>query len=170
MNLLIAYSMFFGSFLTGSPELTVQSDAVKIDFVEGKDTQGSIGGFKATIVFDVNDLANSTISGTVDVNTISTGNPKRDEHLKTADYFDAKKFPTMAFKSTGISQEGDRFTMKGQMTIKEVTREETITFGFADNTFKGSTTIQLSYYKVGGYANKKPEQTNVKISFLVPVQ
>ncbi|MBI3133944.1 MAG: YceI family protein [Bacteroidetes bacterium] len=169
MNLLLAYSLFFGASLTGVNELTIQSDAVKIEFVEGKDTHGSIGGFQATILFDVNDLANASISGTVDVNTIDTGTPKRDEHLKTADYFDAQKYPTMGFKSTSFSKDGDTFVMKGLMKIKDVEREETIHFSFADNTFKGSSTIQLSYYKVGGYANKKPDQTNVKISFLVPV-
>lgn len=169
MNALLAYTFFAGSFLSPVNELTVKSDAVKIEFVADKETTGSIGGFQATILFDADDLANSSISGTVDVKTLDTGIPKRDDHLKSSDYFDAKKFPTMGFKSSSIALEGDAFIMKGTMMIKDVEHEETIKFTFADNTFKGSTTIQLSYYKVGGYANKKPEETNIPITFLIPV-
>lgn len=170
MNLLSALAFFLGTSLTGVNEFKIQSDAVKISFVEGKDTKGTIGGFKASIVFDTNDLANSSISGTVDVNTLSTDNPKRDEHLKSADYFEAAKYPVMSFKSTSISSDDlTKFSMKGLMKIKDVEREETITFTFSDNVFSASTTIQLAYYKVGSYAKKKPEQTNVKISFTIPV-
>jgi len=169
MNILLAASLYFGTFLTGVNELKIKSDAVKISFIGDKETAGTIGGFQATILFDKEDLANSSISGTVDVNTISTETPKRDEHLKSADYFDAKKFPTMGFKSTSITAEADSYIMKGMMTIKGIEHAESIKFTFADNTFKGSSTIHLSHYKVGSYGDKKPEDTNVKIRFVVPV-
>lgn len=169
MNLLIGTAFLTASFFSPMNELTIKTDAVKIEFVGDQETTGSIGGFVATILFDANDLANSSISGTVDVKTLDTGVPKRDDHLKSSDYFDAKKFPAMGFKSTSITLEGDAFIMKGTMMIKDVEHEETIKFTFADNIFKGSATIQLSYYKVGGYANKKPEETNVPITFLVPI-
>lgn len=166
---LIAYTFLAGSFLSPVTELKIQSDAVKIHFVGDKETEGTVSGFQANILFDANDLTNSTISGTVDVKTLDTGIPKRDDHLKSADYFDAEKFPTMGFKSTSIILEGDAFVMKGMMTIKDVEREETIKFTFEDNTFKAKSIIQLSYYKVGGYANRKPADTEVKINFLIPV-
>jgi polyisoprenoid-binding protein YceI len=169
MNLLIGTAFLAASFFSGTTELKIKSDAVKIEFIEGKDTKGTIGGFQATILFDANDLANSRISGTVDVKTLDTGIPKRDEHLKSADYFEAAKFPTMGFVSTSITSEGDAFIMKGLMTIKDVEREETIKFNYADNTFIASSTIQLSYYNVGGYAKKKPADTEIRISFLIPV-
>jgi polyisoprenoid-binding protein YceI len=169
MNLFIATSFLAASFLGNPAELKIKSDAVKIQFVGDKETEGTIGGFQASILFDAANLANSTISGTVDVKTLDTGIPKRDEHLKTADFFDVEKYPTMGFKSTSITAEGDAFIMKGLMTIKDVEREETLKFNYADNTFRASSTIQLSYYNVGGYAKKKPAETEVKISFLIPV-
>jgi polyisoprenoid-binding protein YceI len=169
MNLLIGTAFLAASFFSGTTELKIKSDAVKIQFVGDKETDGTIGGFQASILFDAADLANSTISGTVDVKTLDTGIPKRDEHLKTADFFDAEKYPTMGFKSTSITAEGDSFIMKGLMTIKDVEREETIKFTYADDTFKAKSTIQLSYYNVGGYAKKKPADTEVKISLLIPV-
>ena len=169
MNLLIGTAFLAASFFSGTTEFKIKSDAVKIEFIEGKDTKGTIGGFQASIIFDANDLAKSTISGTVDLKTLDTGTPKRDEHLRSADYFEAAKYPTMGFKSTSITAEGDAFIMKGLMTIKDVEREESIKFTYTDNTFKANSTIQLSYYNVGGYAKKKPSETEVKISFLIPV-
>lgn len=169
MNALLAYALLFAPFVDGPAELTIKTDEVKIKFIGDKETEGTIGGFKATIQFDVNDVANSSISGTVDVNTLDTDTPKRDEHLKSADYFDAKKYPTMGFKSTSIKLEGDEYIMMGKMTIKDVEHEEKIHFTFAENLFKGSCSIHLSNYKVGSYANKKPEDTVVKIRFYVPV-
>lgn len=169
MNLFIATSFLAASFLGNPAELKIKSDAVKIQFVGDKETDGSIGGFQASILFDAEDLANSTISGTVDVKTLDTGIKKRDEHLKSSDYFDAATYPTMGFKSTSITSEGDTFIMKGLLTIKDVEREETIKFTYAENTFKAKSTIQLSYYNVGSYAKRKPADTEVKISFLIPV-
>lgn len=169
MNTFFAYLFLMNPFLGGVSELTIKSDDVKIGFYVDEKHSGTISGFKATILFDVNDLANSSISGTVDAATLNTENPKRDEHLQSADYLDAKKYPTMGFKSTAIVAEGDGFVMKGLMTIKDVEREESIKFGYSDNLFKGTSTISMSYYNIGGYAKKKPEETQVKISFAVPV-
>lgn len=151
--------------------LTVKSDAVKINFVADMDqTEGSVGGFVGKIFFDTDDLAKSVIQGNVDVNTLNTGNDKRDKHLKSADFFDAKSFSTMSFTSVKIVQKGERYVMTGKMKIKGTEREETITFSYTDKVFKGEGTIQLSYYKVGKYGDQKPDETNVKISFAIPVK
>lgn len=149
--------------------LTVKSDAVKINFVaDMQKTEGTIGGFVAKIFFDLEDLSKSIIQGNVDVNTLSTGNTKRDDHLKSPDYFEAETYPTMSFRSTKIEQKGDKFIMTGLMKIKDNEREETITFSYSDKIFKGEGTIQAANY--GIFEKKGPDKTNVKISFLVPVE
>lgn len=162
-------SLFFLPVIAGVAELKIKSDDVKIEFVVDADHAGSLGGFEATILFDANDLTNSSIAGTVDATTLDTDNAKRDAHLKSADYLDVEKYPTMGFKSTSISADANGFVMTGLMTIKDVEREEKITFSFADNTFKGSSSMALAHYKVGGYAKKKPEDTMITISFVIPV-
>ena len=151
-------------------ELTVKSDGVKIDFVaDMQNTAGTVGGFEAKIKFDLNDLMNSTIVGSVDVSTLNTGNKKRDDHLKSADYFEQETYPKMTFTSTGFKKEGDKIVMIGKMKIKNVEREETITFTFKNNQFTGECTIQAANYDLGSFAKKKPEKTNVKINFSIPV-
>jgi len=151
-------------------ELKVKSEGTKISFVaDMQKTAGTISGFEATIKLDLENIENSTISGSVDVNTLNTGTAKRDDHLKSDDYFDAAKFPKMSFTSTSIKKEGDQYVMMGNMTIKDITREEKITFTYTENVFKASCTIQLAHYKVGNFGDQKPEKTNVNISFEIHV-
>lgn len=64
---------------------------------------------------------------TIPVSTIDTGVKKRDDHLKSADFFDAKKFPNMTFKSKKFTGSLDHFKMTGDLKIKDVTKEVTFT-------------------------------------------
>lgn len=159
------------SLSASAQELTLNLDAVRITFVaDMQNTEGTVSGLKATIRFDKEDLTHATIEGTVDVQTLNTGNKKRDNHLKSADYFDVAKYPVMTFKSKKIEKTDERYVMTGMLTIKDVVREESIAFRFADNVFKGQSTIQLAHYGVGSFAKKSPDKTDVTISFLLPVQ
>ena len=67
----------------------------------------------------------STVEATVDMTSIDTSNSKRDEHLKSPDFFDVAKFPKMTFKSKSISGTPDKFTVAGDLTIKGVTKPVT---------------------------------------------
>jgi len=58
---------------------------------------------------------------------IDTGNGKRDQHLKGPDFFSAKEFPTLSFKSTSIKKAGDGFAVTGDLTAKGVTKPITVT-------------------------------------------
>lgn len=168
-NLLIAL-FFIAPFVVTAQELTVKMDGVKISFVaDMQNTSGTVSGFKAKIKFNTDDLAKSSIEGSVDVKTLDTGNKKRDEHLKTADFFDAETYPTMSFKSVSFTQSGNEFVMKGKMKIKNIERDETITFTYANKVFKGVGTIQAANYDLGSFAKKDPSKTNVKITFEIPV-
>jgi polyisoprenoid-binding protein YceI len=167
---IIVAALFLMPFMSVAQELTLNMESVNISFLaDMQKTTGTISGLQAKIKFNMDDLAQSSISGTVDASTLDTGNPKRDEHLKSADFFEVATYPTMGFKSVSIEQDGNSYVMKGMMTIRDVEREEKIVFTFTDNVFKGETTIQAAHYKIGNYANKKPEKTNVKITFVLPV-
>src|SRR5437868_4273658 len=69
----------------------------------------------------------SHVEVTIDVASISTGDEKRDGHLKSADFFDIEKYPTITFRSTAVRPTGkDRFEVDGDLTIREVTRPVTL--------------------------------------------
>ena len=74
---------------------------------------------------DLSDLTEANISFKFDVASINTRNEDRDNHLKSADFFDAEQFPTITFESTSITKSGDSFDVTGNLTIKGVTKEVT---------------------------------------------
>lgn len=169
MKKLIAIALFLIPFISNAQELTVKSEAVAISFLaDMSKTKGTIGGFEAKINFNMEDLASSSIIGSVMTNTLNTGSKKRDKHLKTADFFDAEKYPKMTFTSKSFKKEGDKIVMTGVMKIMETENEETITFTYADKLFKGVGTIQAKTY--GIYANKEADETDVVITFAIPVE
>lgn len=90
-------------------------------------THGRFNDFTAEIVYDAENMAKSSVDATVQIASVSTDNEKRDGHLKSPDFFDAEKFPTMTFKSTKITPAGKgKFKMTGDLTMRGVTK--TVTF------------------------------------------
>lgn len=73
---------------------------------------------------DKNDFENSIISFEAQVDSIDTGVEQRDEHLRSSDFFEAEKYPTITFKSTSFKKNDsdDSYTMEGDLTIKEITK------------------------------------------------
>ena len=89
-------------------------------------TTGKFDDFTGTIVFDGKNFAAASVELTVQMASVDTDDEKRDEHLRSADFFETEKFPTMDFKSKKVTKgEGDAFTITGDLTIKGVTKEVT---------------------------------------------
>ncbi len=85
---------------------------------------GSFDIFQASVQTEEEDFMKATIRFKADINSISTGNEQRDGHLKSADFFEAEKYPQLKFTATKFeSVDGDRsFNMYGDLTIKDVTK------------------------------------------------
>lgn len=83
---------------------------------------GNIKSFGAELESEGDDFTNAAISFSGDINSIDTGNGDRDGHLKSGDFFEAEKYPAMTFKSTSVEKDGDDYTVKGDLTIKDVTK------------------------------------------------
>ncbi len=64
--------------------------------------RGEFGKTEGKIVLDENDVTKSTVEATIDVASVNTREEKRDAHLKSPEFFDAAKFPTMTFTSTKV--------------------------------------------------------------------
>jgi len=86
--------------------------------------KGEFTKVTGTVDLDEKEITLSKVDATIDATTISTREPKRDAHLKSADFFDVAKFPTITFKSTSISKGADgRLKMTGDLTLHGVTRQ-----------------------------------------------
>ncbi len=89
--------------------------------------KGQMRGVKGVVDIDDKDLTKSKVDVTLDVGTITTMNPKRDEHLKSPDFLDAQKFPTIKFVSKKVTKSGDGLTVTGDLTIRGVTKTSILT-------------------------------------------
>lgn len=84
---------------------------------------GRFTDFVATIQFDPKDLAKSSVEATVQATSISTDNERRDNHLRSDDFFAVEKNPTLTFKSTKITPGKDNtFKLAGDLTMRGVTK------------------------------------------------
>jgi polyisoprenoid-binding protein YceI len=86
--------------------------------------RGEFTSTKGTVRWDGKDLATAVVEATIDAASINTREPKRDAHLRSADFFDAEKFPTLTFKSTKVEPAGaGKLRMTGDLTLRGVTRQ-----------------------------------------------
>lgn len=84
--------------------------------------RGEFGNLSGSVTVDDADLTKSSIMAEVDATTINTRDGKRDEHLKSPDFFDVAKFPKLSFKSTKVEKAGAQLKVTGDMTIHGVTK------------------------------------------------
>lgn len=85
--------------------------------------RGQFNSFRGEVDGDPADLTSATAWFEVDLDSIDSGNADRDAHLKSADFFDVEKYPTMRFESRRVERSGDDYKIVGDLTIKDVTRE-----------------------------------------------
>lgn len=89
--------------------------------------RGRFAKVEGTVVTDDADPTKAEVDVTIDVNSIDTREPQRDTHLKSADFFDAEKYPSIAFKGSRVTDvQGDTFKLVGDLTMHGVTREVTL--------------------------------------------
>lgn len=84
---------------------------------------GKFGEFSGVLDLNEQDITKSNINFTVNVGSINTNVLQRDDHLRSPEFFDAKKYPKATFKSTAIRKSGQDFKVEGDLTIKNVTKK-----------------------------------------------
>lgn len=124
--------------------------------------RGHFGKVEATIVYNEADITKSTVSATIDVAGVDTGESARDSHLKTDAFFDVAKFPTATFTSTSVAKTASGLTVTGNLTLHGVTKPVVLTVDGPvtpmespmdhklHSGFEATTTISRSAFGIGG--------------------
>ncbi len=102
--------------------------------------RGRFDTFEGTIVTGPDPLS-SSVTASVDLSSVNTGQEQRDAHIRSADFFEVEKHPFMTFASTGVSPDGDRFLLVGDLTLKGVTKSVTFKLdvnGFGPDAYGGT--------------------------------
>jgi polyisoprenoid-binding protein YceI len=84
--------------------------------------RGNFTRFEGEII-TAPDPLQSSATATIDLTSINTNNEMRDNHIRSADFFEVEKHPQMTYRSTGIRRDGDDYIVDGELTLRGVTRE-----------------------------------------------
>lgn len=154
--LTFASFVFSGSLVNAQDwKPTTAAVTFKIKHALGAYADGKFGGLAATVNFDTDNLASSSISASVKTETFDTDNGIRDKALKSDEYFDVAKYPKIMMKSTSIAKGSGANEYVGtfNLTIKNKTKSIKIPFTFTEDgetgTFKGQFTIDRTEFGVG---------------------
>jgi polyisoprenoid-binding protein YceI len=98
----------------------------KVKHMMISNVKGSFNGLSGTLTEHTTDATLSSVEASIDVATVNTGDAQRDAHLKSADFFDVEKYPTMTFKSTSVKPNGDGgYNVTGDLSLHGQTRQQT---------------------------------------------
>jgi polyisoprenoid-binding protein YceI len=97
-----------------------------IKHIQVSTVRGSISGVTGNVVWDEKDPTKSSVEATINATTVTTNNEKRDGHLKSPDFFNVEKFPTMTFKSTAVTGTSGKLQVVGDLTLAGVTKSVTL--------------------------------------------
>lgn len=136
----------------------------------------NFGQAEGAIVYDADNVAASSVEVTLPLAGLDSFSSDFDEHLRSADFFDAATFPTITFKSTSVeSAGGNRLKITGDLTVKDITRpvvlDATIN-RFAEHPmakrpaagFDATTTLKRSDFGVGAYAPNVSDEVELRIT------
>lgn len=122
---------------------------------------GKFNDFSGQIDFDGKNLEKGSVTVNAQVASIDTDNKKRDDHLRSPDFFDAEKFPTMIFKSKKVIKgSGREFKLVGDLTIKDVSKE--VTF---DCEFNGLINDPMGNTRAGFSAEAKINRQDFNVKW-----
>jgi polyisoprenoid-binding protein YceI len=116
------------------------------------ETEGKFNDYQGTVVTKSDDFNGAEVSFTAKTASVDTDNERRDGHLKSADFFDAEKYPELTFKGN-LLKDGDKYKLKGNLTMHGVTKpvEFAVTGGKTIDTGGGIK----SGFKFSGTINRK---------------
>jgi polyisoprenoid-binding protein YceI len=96
----------------------------KVKHMMISNVKGQFTGISGVLKFDEDDLASSQVEVTIDAASINTREPQRDAHLKSADFFEVEKYPTLTFRSTAVARKDeDTLAVTGDLAIHGVTKQ-----------------------------------------------
>jgi polyisoprenoid-binding protein YceI len=135
---------------------------------------GRFDTFDGSFEFDNANPAGSSVAVTIDIDSVNSNHAKRDNHLRSADFFDVSNHPSASFTSTGINVTGDKAAViTGDLTIRSITKSvdlDTTFIGEGDDPwggyragFSGTTTINLGDFGMDGPLGNAPVTLNIHV-------
>lgn len=156
--------IFFAIIVAALAVTSIQAQGWSVDKAHSKvqftvshlvitDVTGQFKNFDANVTASKDDFTDAKINFSVDIASINTENDRRDQHLKSDDFFNAEKFPKMTFVGKSFTKVGDnKYKLVGDLTIRDVTKSITLDVRY-NGTAKMGNTVKAGF-KVTGEVNR----------------
>ena len=127
--------------------------------------RGQFTSFRGEVEGDPTDITSAKARLEVDLASVDSGSPDRDAHLRSADFFDVERFPTMTFVTTSIQPDGDRYRVIGDLTIKEHTHPVELSYEHG-----GDLKDPFGNRKIGGSLSGQIKRSDWGLVWNVPLE
>ena len=127
--------------------------------------RGEFKKFSGLATIDTANLAKSSVTLDIDVDSVDTHDAKRDTHLKSKDFFETSKFPKMTFKSTSIEKSGAGYKVTGDLTIRDVTKPVTLDL----EPFAAESKDPMGGFRTGTHATGKINRSDFGLKYNSPL-
>ena len=151
---ILAYSTVFAQSTNWNIDNSHSSIGFDIDHMVIAEVEGEFSSFEGDFKSDKDDFTDAVITFKVDLSSIDTDNQKRDDHLKSPDFFNVAEYPSMSFTSSSLNKvSGKKYKLKGNLTLHGVTKpvELDVTYGGKINDPWGNT---RAGFKLNGSLNR----------------
>ena len=129
--------------------------------------RGTLQGMTGNVDFNKDEPGKSIFDICLEAATINTGNNKRDEHLRTEDFFHVSVFPTICFQSESISKAANQYEVKGDLTMHGISKSVIIPFEYNKNKLQGELVIDRQAFEVGGNSLLVGDEVEIQIEFFI---
>lgn len=126
--------------------------------------RGRFTEFSGQLVTGEDPLA-SSVTAEIELSSITTGNEQRDNHIRSADFFEVETYPKMTYRSTGVRVDGDDYVLDGELTLKDVTKSVPLKLelnGFGPDPYGGT--------RAGFTATGEINRKDFNVNFDAPMQ
>jgi len=160
--ILIAVLLFsiYASAATYVIDSSHSSVSFKVKHMMVSKVQGVFNDFSGTLEFDETNLKNWSTNATIQAASVDTGDQKRDEHLKGADFFDVEAFPLIKYESKGVEKKGDQWIIHGELTMHGATKHMMLKM-----EFNGAIDDPWGNHRAGFTAEGKIDRTEFGIKY-----
>ena len=167
-KLTLLISMWIWCLISTAQSYSINVDEALVEFnYVSEETTGKIKGVSGDIKFDPNNLSDFKFEGKAHISSINTSNNMRDKHLNSSDYFNTKLYPYITFSAKSLEKKENYFLLTGNITIKDIVKEEVIKFTFENGVFVGRCVIYSNDYQV--HEQKTREKSKILVKINVPI-
>lgn len=164
----ILVTVGIGAYHFMAPSWTIDAQKARIQFdLPDGGASGTVEGLTADVHFDPLQPAQSSITASVDVKSLTTKLDMRDKHLMSNDYFNAEKYPKITFTATGIEPSEKGFVANGKLQMRDSVHTISIPFTFEEKGdtawFKGNFELFSGDYGVGKKSKSGKDRVVVKL-------